>query len=182
MKRVIILFTILLLLSVTSCKRLIIVKDVKNVIGSTIILPDNLEYFSGSILYENVATPKASIIVWYDSTMCSSCKLSSLDNLAKMEAFCHDSLNDVNMNVIFSPQSYICEPFRETIMKTVNTYPIYLDSCQSFLQMNPHIPPIYFLHTFLLDKDYKVVLCGDPVPNSKMWETYKKHLRLLTRN
>lgn len=62
MKRVIILFTILLLLSVTSCKRLIIVKDVKNVIGSTIILPDNLEYFSGSILYENVATPKASII------------------------------------------------------------------------------------------------------------------------
>lgn len=182
MKRVCFLLTALLLLSLSSCKRLSVMKEMKNVIGSTVTLPDNMELFKGLPKYDNSSTPKSSIIVWYDSTMCSACKLSGMDNLDGLEAFCHDSLKDVNVNIIFSPLSKTSDPFREAIIRTEHNYPIYLDSCQSFFEANPQLPSSFYLHTLLLDKDNKVVLCGDPIPNRSMWEAYKKHLRLLTQD
>lgn len=157
-------------------------KEMKNLIGSTVTLPCDMELFLGSSKYDNYSNPKASIIVWYDSTMCSVCKLSGLDSLDGLEAFCHDSLNEVNVNIIFSPLSKISDSFREAIVRTEHKYPIYFDSCQSFLAANPQMPYKFFLHTFLLDKDNKVVLCGDPIPNRSLWEAYKKHLKIMTQD
>ena len=45
---------------------------------------------------------------------------------------------------------------------------VYLDTCNAFLQANPHVPENTLFHTFVLDEKDKVVLIGDPFKNKKM--------------
>ncbi len=52
------------------------------------------------------------------------------------------------------------------------------DSSRLFLTTNP-IPSDYRFHTFLLDKDNRVVLVGSPIGNPKMWELYKSTIARL---
>jgi hypothetical protein len=52
----------------------------------------------------------------------------------------------------------------------------------AFPRANPHIPTDERLHTFLLDRDGKVVLVGDPANNSELWELYKKTITELVEN
>lgn len=52
------------------------------------------------------------------------------------------------------------------------------DSSRLFLTTNP-IPSDYRFHTFLLDKENRVVLVGSPIGNPKMWNLYKSTIARL---
>jgi hypothetical protein len=51
-----------------------------------------------------------------------------------------------------------------------------------FVKFNPYIPTDPRLHTFLLDRDGKVVLVGDPANNHELWELYKTTITELVEN
>lgn len=182
MKKSSFLLIMFALLSVASCDKLGVMMDMRKAVGETIIFPESLEYYPALAEYDNTCNPKASIVIWYDSTMCTGCKLNALDNLSFIESFCHDSIQNVNVNIIFSPTARAVEPFRDGIPKFNRSYPIYLDSCQFFARANEQLPKKFFLHTFLLDKDNRVIMCGDPLPSPQLWETYKKKIRQLTQD
>jgi hypothetical protein len=74
----------------------------------------------------------------------------------------------------------------EEVIKTLRIaqfdYPLFLDERQAFPAANPHIPADNRFHTFLLDKNGKVVLVGDPVNNPPLWEFYKTTITTLIDN
>jgi hypothetical protein len=61
-------------------------------------------------------------------------------------------------------------------------YPVFIDESGLFPKANPHIPADNRFHTFLLDKNGKVVLVGDPVNNPALWELYKTTITTLIEN
>lgn len=171
------------LFTLSSCTRLRIMKEMKDVVGKEITLPQSLEYISGrDSTYESQDKTLATMLIWYDSTMCSTCKLSGLRSLAEIELFCRDSVDNATVIIIFSPPAKAHKTFREASSLSKRDYPILVDYEGAFIRENSKLPKTSYMHTFLLDKDSKVVLVGDPVPNFSLWKTYKKYLRQLSEN
>lgn len=171
------------LFSFSSCTRFRLMKEMKDVVGTQITLPQSLEYLSGTdSSYENQDRALATILIWYDSTMCSTCKLSGLQSLAEIELFCRDSVDNAIVSVIFSPPVIAHKTFREASSLTKRDYPIQVDYEGDFIRENSQLPKTGYMHTFLLDRDGKVVLVGDPVSNPVLWRTYKKYLYELNEN
>lgn len=52
-------------------------------------------------------------------------------------------------------------------------YPVFIDENNQINSLN-HFPDKPELQCFLLDKDNKVLLIGNPVLNPKVWELYKQ--------
>lgn len=177
------LFLTIGLFALSSCTRLRIKKEMKDVVGTEITLPQSLEYISGrDSTYESQDKTLATMLIWYDSTMCSTCKLSGLQSLAEIELFCRDSVDNATVIIIFSPPAKAHETFREASSLTKRDYPIQVDYEGAFIRENSQLPKTGYMHTFLLDRDGKIVLVGDPVSNPVLWRTYKKYLYKLNEN
>ena len=108
------------------------------------------------------------LIVYIDSVQCSSC---SLQEMYHWEPFI-DSISKYNNKVdicfIFSPPKKKLEMIKKKILRENFKYPIYVDTCGSFLNANKHIPNNSLLHTFMIDKNDSVVLIGNPHTNPKI--------------
>jgi hypothetical protein len=79
------------------------------------------------------------------------------------------------------PQAKLDEVLR-TLEMVQFDYPVFIDEHGAFPAANPHIPADSRFHTFLLDKNGKVVVVGDPVNNPDLWELYKKTIAELIAN
>ena len=59
---------------------------------------------------------------------------------------------------------------KDTIL---NNY-IYVDTCNVFTRNNSTIPEERYLHTFLLDRENKIVLVGNPNVNERVESLFQK--------
>lgn len=124
---------------------------------------------------------KPNIVVYYNLQGCSSCKLkellewkillNSIDSLKSEEFYIKFVMNVGNQQNKVTVD-LIAYDFR---------YSVFYDLKGNFEKLNK-LPwdPIY--HTFLLDKNNKVILVGSPIHNDKMWNLYKKTINTLIAN
>lgn len=56
------------------------------------------------------------------------------------------------------------------------------DSTGTFIRTNPVVPQDENYHTFLLDRDNRVVLAGSPAGNPRMWDLYRKTIVRMIEN
>ena len=81
---------------------------------------------------------------------------------------------------IFKEKSYICRKdslFPVWYIKVYRCHNIILDSTNTFKKINPVIPlNNSSLHTFLLDKNNRIVLIGNPLNGDAMWNLFKSTL------
>jgi len=61
-------------------------------------------------------------------------------------------------------------------------WPVFIDSSQEFIALNPELPEIKHLHTFLLDQNNRVVLIGEPLHNPELWRLYVSTIMELINN
>ena len=71
---------------------------------------------------------------------------------------------------------------QQTIADYRLQFPVLLDTAGIFERSNPQLPENPVFHTFLLDRDNRVVLVGSPLGNPKMWELYKSTIDRLVAN
>jgi hypothetical protein len=105
-----------------------------------------------------------------DSTGCTECKLR-LYEWKKLIAEVKTTMNNkVSFIFCFQPKS------REEIVLTLRherfNYPVMIDNDNNMNRLN-HFPKQFEYQCFLLDKDNKVILTGNPVYNPAIWELYK---------
>ncbi len=121
-----------------------------------------------------ITNPKFHLIVYYDSTVCASCVLKTINewNGSLDKARCYST----NIVFIFSVKN------EDVAINDVNRYykcsgfcqDIYLDSCEAFVNSNKAIPESPLYHTFVINKEGKVLMVGNPFQNEKMEELFKK--------
>lgn len=113
-------------------------------------------------------------VVYADSFVCSSCKLSELHYWNEFIYESKKKFGNVDFRFIFSPKKEDENIFMFTVRSLKFATSIYLDTSNSFHHNNPQIPKDQRFHTFLLNGDKEILLVGDPVKNEKINELFQE--------
>jgi hypothetical protein len=73
----------------------------------------------------------------------------------------------------FNPKQNGFHELRQILIVNNFNYPVFVDKENEIMRLN-NFPKELEYQCFLLDKDNKVVLVGNPVYNSGIWTLYKK--------
>jgi hypothetical protein len=130
----------------------------------------------------NISEVPVKLVVWYDSLSCGSCEVSRMYAWNEITAYA-DSLSQwFNILFIFTPKRGDLQRINETLLYNTFDYPVILDRNSTFVKLNPKLPKNRKLHTFLLDKENRVVLVGSPLYNPTLWELYKRTIQMMIDN
>jgi hypothetical protein len=149
---------------------------VKEWIGKTIEFPENLQstvFGKDSVLDVDLFQKDYKILLYVDSTGCSSCrlKLSALKQLiTTVDTLFHEQVGCI---LFFQPKN---KKEMNILFKEANfTYPVFIDMKNTIDKLN-HFPKQELYQCFLLDKDNKVLRIGNPLLKQKIWEMYKQEI------
>ena len=180
--RRIVFFFLVVTLSVCSCKdngkRQDIEKIVNEWVGKEIRFPGNTPcYVSGKDtlpeLYKEGFGKEFKILLYVDSAGCSSCRLKLLEWEQLMEEA--DSLfqGKVGFLLFFQPKS--AKEIEYLFLRERFDYPVFMDINGTINDLN-RFPQAMSYQCFLLDKNNKVLMIGNPVLNHRIWELFKEQL------
>ncbi|MCL2737856.1 MAG: DUF1573 domain-containing protein [Bacteroidales bacterium] len=113
------------------------------------------------------------ILMYVDSAGCSDCRLKLFEWKQLMEEA--DSLfrGKVGFLLFFQPKSVNEMVF--LFARNQFDYPVFMDVNGTVNRLN-HFPQAMQYQCFLLDRDNKVLMIGNPVLNRKIWDLYKSQI------
>lgn len=143
--------------------------------GKEIIFPDSLEsrIFGRDTLCREIFEKEYKILNYIDTNGCTECQLKLFDwQMLKEEL---DSL-ECDVALVFVAWTNDYEKLE--ILQSVNRFdtPIFYDRKGRMDSLN-QFPSSSLFHTFLLDRNNRVVLVGSPLGNEKLWDLYKKRIQ-----
>ena len=172
------LYILLLLSSLTACqennkeKFALLVQEWQ---GKEIVFPQNMAFtrFVTEPVDYRIPDAEYKVLVYVDSVGCTSCKLQ----LPKwQELIAHvDSATNGNIPFIFVFQSKDDRELRYILKRDNFDRPVCIDRNNRFDELNQFPQDITF-QTFLLDKDNKVKVIGNPVHNLAVRDLYLKQI------
>lgn len=139
--------------------------------GKEILFPANPVFtVQGKDTIDFSMTGKYKILTYVDSIGCISCKLQ----LGKWKTFMEEvdsvGMNSARFLFFFTPEK------RRDLLITLKserfTYPICIDRENRLNELNNFPTSDMNFHTFLLDRDNKVIAIGNPIHNPKVRELY----------
>ncbi len=137
--------------------------------GKEIKFPNNSIFLlNGIVDHDTIPATNYKIIAYVDSAGCTSCKLQ-LSQWAKFIA----ELNsvDIKIPILF----FICpndvEELKKILRRERFQYPICIDERDELNGLN-NFPSYFHFHTFLLDRNNRVVAMGNPINNVKVKKVY----------
>ena len=172
------LYILLLLSLLTACKennKEKFAQLVQEWQGKEIVFPQDMAFtrFVTEPVDYRIPDAEYKVLVYVDSVGCTSCKLQ----LPKwQELIAHvDSATNGNVPFIFVFQSKDDRELRYMLKRDNFDRPICIDRNNRFDELNQFPQDITF-QTFLLDKDNKVKVIGNPVHNLAVRDLYLKQI------
>jgi len=114
------------------------------------------------------------LVVYRDPDSCVPCQLDHMYDYRNIIDFGKEVGGEFSPVFIFSPKKKNVDTVYITLCRTRFRHPIFLDEKGLFYAENKNIPQEPLLHVFLLDKNRKVVLSGDPSHKPQLWDLYKR--------
>lgn len=152
-------------------------QKVSEFVHAEILFPDNLQtrIMDRDTNVSISLDGSYKLVVYMNSTSCDGSHLKELLSwkyyMEELRALCpRDSLHYV---FIFHPKEVTA--LVEGLKLYVFDIPVWVDEDGEFERVNS-LPEDPVFHTFLLDRDHRVVLVGSPVGRPKMWKLYKETL------
>ena len=143
--------------------------------GKEIVFPQNMAFtrFVTEPVDYRIPDAEYKVLVYVDSVGCTSCKLQLLK---WKELIAHvDSATNGNIPFIFVFQSKDDRELRYILKRDNFDRPVCIDRNNRFDELNQFPQDITF-QTFLLDKDNKVKVIGNPVHNLAVRDLYLKQI------
>ena len=172
------LIILLLTIFLSACQdkqKEIITLLVKEWQGKQILFPENMGFtrFASDTTNFVIPTSDYKVLVFVDSIGCTSCKLQ----LSRWKEFIRytDSISQKNIPFLFFFQFDDQWEIHSLLIRENFDKPICLDRSDSLNQLN-HFPKDIRFQVFLLDKNNKVVVIGNPVHNPNVKELYLEEI------
>ena len=172
------LIILLLTIFLSACQdkqKEIITLLVKEWQGKQILFPENMVFtrFASDTTNFVIPTSDYKVLVFVDSIGCTSCKLQ----LSRWKEFIRytDSISKKNIPFLFFFQFDDQWEIHSLLIRENFDKPICLDRSDSLNQLN-HFPKDIRFQVFLLDKNNKVVVIGNPVHNPNVKELYLEEI------
>ncbi|MDR2410160.1 MAG: DUF1573 domain-containing protein [Bacteroidales bacterium] len=170
-------FFLLILIVLNSCKEDKKVSEANRIVeewvGKTIQFPTIKSFSIGtedSPLLLSGISKDYKILLYVDSTGCTSCRLG-LETLGRWETYIKEFWEKIDFLFYFRPKN---KGELLSILKNAQfSHPVYIDEQGELNKLNK-LPANQTFQCFLLDKDNKVILIGNPANNPKIWELYKE--------
>ncbi|GAB6011598.1 hypothetical protein [Viscerimonas tarda] len=141
-------------------------------VGKIILFPAKVScsFVLKDTVCPNLAATTYKILLYTDSTGCTSCKLKSpywKDFIQEVEDF---EQGKISFLFYFHPQEK--KQLKHLLKHEGFSYPVFIDERNQIDSLN-HFPKQQEYQCFLLNKENKVVAMGNPTMNPKIWELYK---------
>ena len=178
-------YSSLFMVNLTSCSHnSSLQSQLRRFTETNVVIPDGLRQMvmRWDSVALNLSVGEAKLVVYVDSVVCSSCRIDQMFDYEEIINYREEIGGGFIPIFLFAPPRTKIDEVLRTLESTQFNYPILLDEAHVFSQANPHLPADSRLHTFLLDKNGKVVLVGDPVNNPPLWELYKTTITTLIEN
>ncbi len=168
----------------TGCGRQKTQKQYDELVAKDIVVPSGMRQLVGGrdSIVLNPAAGAAKLVVWVDSTDCSPCRVGQLFQYYKVINYREEKGEEFAPIFIFSPSRDNLGDVMEALKNSEFDFPVFVDENYSFKKANSHIPADNKFHAFLLDKNGKVGLVGDPTRYPDLWELYKTTIATLIEN
>lgn len=149
--------------------------------GKEIKFPDNpifTQYVKDTVDYQ-IPASDYKVVMYVDSIGCVSCKLQ----LPRWKEFIDqvDSVCNKGVPFLFFFQPKDNQELRRILRIDNFSLPVCIDTEDRFNKLN-HFPSEMMFQTFLLDKDNKVVVIGNPIHNLKVRDLYLQKIAGITVN
>ncbi|MDR2146939.1 MAG: hypothetical protein LBE91_10820 [Tannerella sp.] len=147
-------------------------------VGETILFPQNLDCMMRDSMMQCPETDNSNykILLYIDSLGCTSCR-TKLPKWRKLIVE-SDTLfeNKPDFLFFFQPKINGIKELKILLKSNGFDYPVFVDRENKIMQLNS-FPKEPEYQCFLLDKNNKVVIVGNPIYNPAIWELYKKIIR-----
>lgn len=143
--------------------------------GKEIIFPEGLVFtrFVKDTVDYRIPEAEYKVVVYVDSIGCTSCKLK-LPEWKKLITHI-DSLTDSNIPFLFFFQSKDNTELRFILIQDNFNKPVCIDQ-NDLMNKENKFPKEQAFQTFLLDKDNKVKVIGNPIQNLAVKDLYLKYI------
>ena len=172
MKKRVFLFVVLfvvLAVAMTGCKKAKLRSQLKELMGSTIVLPERITCIDNGETYPmpDSLRNRAKLIVYIDSSECTTCRISHIEMYHELFHISEEYgsfevmllLSNVDLNGI---------PVIRYLSDMAIEHPVYVDVDNEFLKLNPAIPEDRRMHSFLVDENGTPLCVGDPTASKEM--------------
>ena len=125
---------------------------------------------------KEVVPMKYNFVHYVDSSQCSPCALDRMYNWNKLVD--EYSSKGVRFVFIIEPKKEQLEDVHFAIESSGLRNPVYVDSLYAFSRQNSFLPEDQMYRSFLLDKNGKIILVGNPLENNdikQLWNKLVKH-------
>lgn len=168
-------FILFCLISSLSCNENEKIRLVKEWSGKKIHFPENIRFtrYGKDLVDFTLPVNQYKILVYIDSRGCTSCKLQ----LTRWKSWISelDSITQKKMSVVFFFGSKNSREIYYLLKRDDFDTPICIDNEDRLNKINK-FPSIPFFQTFLLDKENKVLLIGNPILSPAMKKLYTKQI------
>ena len=175
-------YMMIILLFLCSCKSDRRMQTAKQIVaewtGKEILFPKGL--YCTSIGQDTTCIDLYSdnfkIVFYVDSAGCTSCRLNQLSEWKKIMAE-SDSLfsGGVDFLFIFQPKKSDERELQIIFRNNGFSHPVFIDTENEIDHLNK-FPSQADYQCFLLDRDNKVIMIGNPSNNTGIWALYKKYI------
>lgn len=137
--------------------------------GKQIVLPDDMtDLLTGDAI--DLSDADFTILTYVDSTGCTGCKMK----LPLWKEFLNsiDSISDADVQFLMVVYPSDIQELRYHLIHNEFDYSVYLDDASKVSKAYT-FPEKTILQSFLLDKNYRVIVVGNPVFSSEIAKLYK---------
>ncbi len=158
------------ILCLCSCTRFSTRKMMRDMMAKPILMPDSLLKVSRDSVVKCNLSANNTLIVYIDSQECKSCVFSNLKG--------YDLLNKQSKSSSMFKLAIIISPAhneREEAIALARShigFTAYIDVNNDFSEINKNIPRQRSFHTFLTDRQGRVIFIGDPLSSERMMELF----------
>ena len=162
------------------------VPDLNSFVGTEIILPTNItaQTLGRDTTVDAIFYTDAKVLIYLDSLGCSSCR-AGIDDWKKFIDETKEFIDNEKLSflIYLSPNKKSKRAIHYTLIEKDFDYPVFMDLGYEFNSLNSNIPTSNSSFImFLLDRQNRVVLAGNPVQNPQLWERYKTEIKRLSHN
>lgn len=182
MRRLLLLaFLCLLAVSFSGCKKARLRAQLKELMGSTIVLPETIScVYNGEVFpMPDTMRKKAKLIVFVDSTECSTCHISQIGRYHQFFQLSKEK-GMFEVMLLFPNIELSGISFERYVLDSELEYPVFFDVDNKFLELNPAVPADQRLHAFLIDNTGIPLYVGDPSFSREMLRLFFGAVNKLT--
>lgn len=168
--------SIIFVLLITSCSHRTTKRQLTGIINSDIKCPTELIAIKDSICYSIDKFPYAvKLILFYDGQDCTLCHLAHLTDYVYLYDISKETEYRFRIIPVFAPKFAETENLISLVKDCSLIDTVYIDKKNEFYSLNSNILKSNY-SAFLVDKDNRIVLVGDPLASEAMWSLFRKTL------